>query len=133
MSDFTPVASNGFTPVVTEKGARYVKFQDEPKVHPSNAEILAQKNSVILAHKNSVPCPPNTRKISAEITLKIHDFGRSQARAKGVTEASFYGSVLESALIEMQSKVESQDLGRRLADLKASNPGAFAEMLERYR
>lgn len=125
MSDFTPVASNDFAPVVTEKEARYMKFQDEPKVHPSNAEILA--------HKNSAPCPPNTRKISAEITLKIHDFGRSQARAKGVTEASFYGSVLESALIEMQSKVESQELGRRLADLKASNPGAFAEMLERYR
>jgi len=117
MSDYTPVASNGFAPVVAEKEARHVKFQDEPKIPPSNSEILA----------------PSTRKISAEINLKIHDFGRAQARAKGVTEASFYGSVLESALIEMQSKVEAQDLDRRLADLKASNPDAFAQMLERYR
>jgi len=118
MSDYTPVASNGFAPVVVEQ------FEDEPRAHPSNSEILARKNTA--------PCPPSTRKISAEINLKIHDFGRSQARAKGVTEASFYGSVLESALIEMQSKVESQELDRRLADLKASNPDAFAEMLKRY-
>ena len=116
MSDYTPVASNGFAPVVTEKEARHVKFQDEPKVH-----------------QNSAPLAPSTRKVSAEINLKIHDFGRAQARAKRVTEASFYGSVLESALIEMESKVESQELDRRLADLKASNPDAFAEMLQRYR
>jgi hypothetical protein len=125
MSDYTPVASNGFAPVVAEKEARHVKFQDEPKIPPSNSEILARKNSALSA--------PSTRKISAEINLKIHDFGRAQARAKEVTEASFYGSVLESALIEMQSKVEAQDLDRRLADLKASNPDAFAQMLERYR
>ena len=125
MSDFTPVASNGFAPVVAEKEAHCVRFEDEPRAYPSNPEILARKPLA--------PCPPYTRKISAEINLKIHEFGKSQARAKGVTDASFYGSVLESALIEMQSKIESQDLDRRLIDLKESNPEAFAKMLERYR